>query len=225
MKIKSLVLAALALAGAAQGAVTLQFSTTTTYVGGFQNGAGSINGTAARMVWGVIVSGTNGVFEGASTTAPYLNGFSLAATTTGISLSLLGGGATDDRLYIASAVMASNTAATDGSAIGDNRILSFAGLTFGGTGDGLANGGDKFAVVWFDVTSLGGTSAEGLKYGILENAGFVLPNDGATSPFGAPFAGADPSKPLTYTLGVAVPEPSTALLGLLGVAGLIRRRR
>lgn len=221
MKLKSLILAAIALAGAAQGAVTLQFSTTSVYVGGFQNGAGSVNGAAARMVWGVIVSGENATFEGASTTTPYDDGFSLAANATGIPLSLLGGGLTDDRLYIASAVMAQNSAATDGSAIGDNRILTFSNLNFGGT----AGAGDKFAVVWFDVTTLGGTAGQGLKYGILENAGFVLPNDGSTTPFGAPFAGPDAPKALGFTAGQAIPEPTTALLGLLGLAGLIRRRR
>lgn len=223
MKAKLFVLAAALAAGVAQGAVTLQFSTTTVYVGGFQNGSGSINGPSARMVWGVIVSGDNGVFEGASTTTPYDDGFSLAATTSGIALSLLGGGATDDRLYIASAVMAQNAGAVDGAAAGDNRILSFSGLTFNGT----AGAGDKFAVVWFDQLTLGGTAGEGLKYGILENAAFVLPNDGSTTPYGVAggFTGADPSKPMDYALGVAVPEPSIALLGALGIFGLVRRRR
>ena len=176
------------------------------------------------MVWGVIVDGDGDGIDAVTSSTNYASGFSTAASATGSILSLYNAGgnvATDDRLYIAAAVMASNTAATDGSAIGDNRILTFSNLTFGGT----AGAGDKFTVVWFDLTTLGGTAAEGLKFGLLDNAGFTLPNDGSTTPFGAPFAGADPSKPMNFVVGAPIPEPSVAILGLLGALGFIRRRR
>jgi hypothetical protein len=217
MKIKVLLLAALASLGAAQGAVTLQFSTTSIYVGGFQNGSGDFNGPEARMVWGVIVDGAGDGLD--HTTTNYASGFSLASNATGTDLTLVGGAATDDRLYIAGAVMAQNASAIDGAAVGDNRILTFSNLNFGGS----AGAADHFYVVWFDVTALGGTAGDGLKYGILDNAIFNLPNDGSTTPFSAPFEGADPSKPMNFFVGV--PEPSVALLGVLGVFGFLRRRR
>jgi len=221
MKLKSIVIAAVALAGAAQGAVTLQFSTTSVYVGGFQNGAGNINGASARMVWGVIVDGDGDGFDNVTTTTNYASGFSLGANANGTNLSLVGGGVTDDRLYIASAVMAQNTSAVDGAAIGDNRILTFSNLVFGGT----AGAADTFRVVWFDVLTLSPavTATDGLKFGMLSDPSFVLPNDGSTTPFSGNFVGADPSKPMNFIVGV--PEPSVTLLGALGVLGLIRRRR
>lgn len=219
MKLKTFVLSAIALAGAAQGAVTLQFSTTSVYVGGFQNGTGGINGASARMVWGVIVDGDGDGFDNVNTTTNYASGFSLAASATGTNLNLVGGASTDDRLYIAAAVMAQNGSAVDGAAIGDNRILTFSNLVFGGT----AGANDAFRVVWFDVLTLGGTAADGLKFGMLSDAAFSLPNDGATTPFSGNFVGADPSKPMNFIVGV--PEPSVALLGALGVFGLVRRRR
>jgi hypothetical protein len=219
MNPKVSLLAALSLIGISQGSVTLGFSTTTVYVSGFQNGAGSINGPEARMVWGVVVDGEGDGFDGAGPTIPYDDGFTLAYSNTGTALNRWDGTATDDRLYIASAVMASNTFANDGTAVGDNRILTLAAIQFAGS----AGVGDRFAVIWFDTTTLGGTAGEGLKYGLLENINFTLPNDGFVVSYASSFEGADPSKPLTAALDV--PEASTALLGLLGVVGLARRRR
>ena len=93
------------------------------------------------------------------------------------------------------------------------------GVSFGVNGIGT---GDAFRIIWFDTTVTGGTALAGQEYGTLENAAFLIPGDGATVPFTTLFAGADPLKQMTHTF---VPEPSAALLGLLGVAGLLRRRR
>lgn len=231
MKARLLILPILCLAASAQGAVTLGLSSTTNYLGNFLNGAGSANGASARMVWGLIVDADrNGFAGGVDAANPYMNGFSLAANVNGLALTTLTGGASDDVLYIASAVMAQNANATDGSAIGDNRLLTFTGMIY----SGAVNAGDNYAIVWFDQLALGGTAPKDLKYGIYtppatDVASFgkanLLPADPGNYNIGAVFAGPDAAKTMDFRLGTAVPEPSTVLLGALGALGLLRRRR
>lgn len=208
------------------GAVTLQFSSTTNYLSNFANASGTAIASdgSNRMVWGLIVDTLGNGFGGASAATPYRHGFSLAGNTTGISLTTTTDGldtvASDDVLFIASAVMASSTAATppDSSLTNMNRVLSFTSMNYGG---GVAQG-MSYAIVWFDQLALGGTSLEGQKYGIFAT-GLLLPADPGTYNVSASFAGADPLKTMDYVL--TVPEPSAALLGALGVLGLLRRRR
>ena len=83
---------------------------------------------------------------------------------------------------------------------------------------------DEFALIWFGngITS-GDTLEVGANYGILTNPVFVLEGDGVLDR-NSPFAG--PEGPFAANLVVqGVPEPSAALLGLIGVLGMLRRRR
>ena len=100
------------------------------------------------------------------------------------------------------------------------------------------NFGTVNKVIWFDVTALSGTSATGTKYGMFEIpstpitvaagttiAGNTLGADPGTYNYSPAWAGADTLKPMSFTLGEAVPETSTSLLGALGALALLRRRR
>lgn len=110
---------------------------------------------------------------------------------------------------------------------GDNpgTIYDIANITLGI--NGLASA-QSFQVVWFDGNAIG----------TLSDASFTLPNDGELKDYPNPFVGTDPVRQagLAYsgTSGtstgpgatfVAVPEPSAALLGVIGALGLLRRRR
>jgi len=229
MKTKLIVGSLLCMAASAHAAITMSFSSSSAALGNFQNGAGSADN--ARMVWGIVVDSAGDGFD-ATALNPYLNGFGLAANATGIQLSTTTGGLCDDVLYVASAVMAQNAAVTDGAPIGQNRILSFTGLTLN-AGLGV-NTGDKMAIIWFDTLALGGTATLGEKYGLYElphtDAGgglFVdlVPLDGTNNAFSPAFAGVDPPKSMGFAAGAPIPEPSAALLGALGALGLLRRRR
>jgi hypothetical protein len=85
-----------------------------------------------------------------------------------------------------------------------------------------------FAIIWFDSTSKSDL-APGLNYGLIRNSDLASPNLIAPSPdtggevsFSSNFSGVESISSTNLTL---VPEPSTALLGLLGLAGLLRRKR
>jgi len=207
MKIKSLLAGLLVLGGVANAAVTLQFSTTSIFATNFANGAG-VGGS--QMVWGIVVDASGNGFSTTSYTPGfnYTGNLSTGAVFTG----------TDDVLYLAPAVMTLTTNTNDGGAIGLNRITTLTSLVMTGN----VSTGDSFAVIWFDKTAVGGASAGGDKFGIFQNAAFVLPADTATQSFASVFTGADSLKTMT---GQLVPEPSVALLGALGAFGLIRRRR
>jgi hypothetical protein len=234
MKIKLLsVITTALLANMASGAVTLSFSNATNWLSNFANGSGSsidtpeIAGSENRLVWGIIVDSDNNGFAGANAENPYDDGFSLAANTTGILLNNTNGGSSGDVLYIASAVMASSTTALAGEGVANvNRLLTFSGLTFNATLG--AGAGDKYAIIWFDRTTLGGTATVGTKYGIFELPDAIdnLPPDGTNaSTYPAQFAGVDGLKTMGFAAGLAVPETSTSLLGALGALALLRRRR
>ena len=84
--------------------------------------------------------------------------------------------------------------------------------------------GDSFALIWFERGFIEGDAVTfGTNYGILENANFLVPSNSASNePFGSNFNGTDPIRSANLAV---IPEPSTALLGLLGLAGLLRRKR
>lgn len=219
----------------AQGAVTLTLSNGTSgALSNFATGAGTssdVSNVTNRMVWGILVDSSGNGF----TAGGYNSGFSLAANNTGIALSDKSSVLTDDVLYIASAVMASSSTAIDAPAPGEvaanqNRLLSFTSLNYN-VGLGVT-AGDKIAIIWFDTTTLGGTAPNGMKYGVFQlphttdGTEFVdvLPTDnGGSYVFAPAFAGSDSLKTMAFTAGV--PEPSAALLGAIGVLGLLRRRR
>jgi len=239
----NLVLGALAcMVVSANAAITITFSNNTTgALSNFLNGAGSSTdptNVANRMVWGILVDAAGDGFDAITSSTSYDNGFSLAANANGFALNLNTTVATDDVLYVASAVMASSNTAIN-TPLGEvpanqNRLLSFTGFNYN-TVLGV-NAGDRIAIIWFDTLTLGGTAADQLKYGIYElpnvsydggtNFANVLTTDnGGAYVFASAFAGADSAKSMGYTLGSPIPEPSAALLGAIGALGLLRRRR
>lgn len=213
-------LALFATLASASATVTLQFTITPNAAAGWANSAGQNNQT---LVWGVIVdssgNGFNGVnfnsFDGGSyaSSASYDGGFSLAANVTGTLALTVGGVATDDIIYIGASNMA--TGGTFDGATGLAKITSISNMVYGA---GI-NPGDSYAIVWFDTTARG--TAQG-NYGIYRESWMTLPNDPGTYDVSVNFAGAELDKTTNLTL---VPEPSAALLGMLGALGLLRRRR
>ena len=251
MKVKITLLTIMALAGAAQAAVTLGFSTSTNISEGWANSAGSKN---AAMVWGIIVDVDGDGFDGLAgvpTTSVdggllYGNGVAkyepgiLRSGTSGtgaipggqaLSVTIAGVKTTTDDLIFFS----SNLMAIVGS---EARATQLAGMAYGA---GMAGGGaapDAYAFVWLDATTLGGAVVQpGDLYGAWTKAGStaantatVLPADpgsytaGTNGPAG--MWGADNTAGLKVaSLMFGGPEPSTAMLGALGALGLLRRRR
>jgi hypothetical protein len=197
--------------------MTLQFASTSSVLTNLQNSAGQTNQT---LVWGIVVDTTGNGFAPGT----YSPGFSVSDNAVGNSPNgqflSTASGASDDLLFISSNLM--TLSGTGDNSTGFARPTNLTSLNY-------VNGvtqNDNFALIWFDFTTkTGQVAGEGSKYGFLTNAGFVLPADAGSSVTFAPlFAGPDPARPANLTFGV-IPEPSTALLGLLGVLGLVRRRR
>ncbi|MBK1828126.1 hypothetical protein [Haloferula rosea] len=81
--------------------------------------------------------------------------------------------------------------------------------------------GNDFALIWFETSlSAGEATAPGLLYGTYTQANFVMPAAGSVTSFAPVAPGGNVDTAFT-----GIPEPSVALLGALGVLGLIRRRR
>lgn len=226
---KNTLLSVIALAGlcsVASATVTYQFSSTSVFATNFLSGSGASNAT---MVWGIVVDAAGNGFSGANAETPYDAGFtySSASTLGGVALSTVNSSAvvtaSDDVLYISGNLMNLTTNTNDSATLGLNRITNLSGISY--TLPGVA-AGDNFRVIWFDITALGGVSADGTKYGMFQMpSNNTLLADPGVYPVSAAFAGADDAKAMSFTLGTAVPEPSVALLGALGVFGLMRRRR
>lgn len=206
-------------AGSAPATVTLQFSTASIYATNWANAAGAGGST---LVWGIIVDTAGNGFEdfysSSGVTFTGATGQSLHVGTTGAP-----GPLTDDYLFLSpNAMSLTNSSGTDATVSGMNRITSIANIPYGTAGIGS---GDAFRLVWFDRTVLNGNSPSFLeKFGFFGDASFVIPPDGNTQPFTSIFVGADPLKPMNTHFDIT-PEPSSALLGLLGAVGLLRRRR
>jgi hypothetical protein len=213
-----------ALASSASAAVTYQFSSTANFATNFLNGTG---GNTSTMVWGIVVDALGNGFAGASEETPYDAGFAYSANAgNGVTLSTVNTSnvttATDDVLYISSNLMNLTSTNAIGELVGVNRITNLSSINYSGN-VGLS---DAFRIVWFNVTALSGNSADGTKYGLFEMPSLnTLQADPGTYNVSAAFAGQDAPKAMSYTLGTAVPEPSIALLGALGIFGLVRRRR
>ena len=88
------------------------------------------------------------------------------------------------------------------------------------------NSGDSFALIWFERGfSAGDTLQVGDNYGILTDASFVVPADGASlEPLAPNFVGADPVRSATLTVQ-AIPEPSSVFLVLVSSSLFLLRRR
>jgi len=240
MKLKLAILASVFAAASAHATITAQISLTTAgngVLGGLQNSSG----TQGALVWGLVVDTAGDGFDGAvgtNASNSYSGGFSYIPTTTSGSYTgatdtdgqilSVNGVASDDVLFLSINLMATTTNANDGAA-NLFRPTQITALTLGQ--NGVATG-KSFAVIWFDATSFGGTSADGQKYGMVtgptgtpDAQTLVLPSDTSTTNYSKNFLGTETPRLASLTLGGAVPEPSTALLGMLGALGLLRRRR
>ncbi|GAA5128751.1 PEP-CTERM sorting domain-containing protein [Luteolibacter yonseiensis] len=222
-KILTVATAATLLCSAANGAVSLQFSDTNNVLTNFLNGAGN---NTTGMVWGILVDTQGNGFAGGN----YDPGFSLAATTNALTLTVSNGLASDDRLFIASANMVTTTTTADETPAGMNRILTMGNMNI----NSPVAFGQSYAIIWFDTTTRPTATTDGLKYGIFvppaTNVGLAntttankLPGADGTFSYAAIFDGPDAPKTMDYVLGV--PEPSALALGAIGALGLLRRRR
>ena len=193
------------------------------YATGFGDAASNIS---SGLIWGVVVDNDGDGFDvgnwdaGFTYTGGNTSGIPFSLTTTGLP--------SDDLLFINTSVTSNLSSNADGAVIGTGRVNSIVSVTFGSQ---LA-GGEAFGIIWFNRgIALGSVSADDQKYGFITSGtnaapAFLLP--GATSDtidYSAAFAGPDPVKTASFTLGVAIPEPSAAILGAIGSLGLLGRRR
>jgi hypothetical protein len=233
LSLTALLLSVNGIASAATIQVTMSFSSTTSYLSNFANGAGTsvvpplVAPALAsnRMVWGLLIDVSGNGFSGAGATSPLRGGFSLAANANGLVTTTTTNGsdsvASDDILVINSSVMAVNTTATppDSSLTNMNRVLGFGSLNLT---DSMQ--GKPMALIWFDTVTIGSTASNGMKYGVF-NLGLNTPTVAGNPSFASNFSGADSLKTMDFTLGTPIPETSTSLLGAIGALALLRRRR
>jgi hypothetical protein len=222
----AILLISAAAAATSFGSVSLQISLTTSG-NGVLAGLEKHDGMQDALVWGIIVDVSGNGFAGTTGTNPYDGGFSFATSLSPIALTVNGGNATDDVLYLSGAAMAKTTNVNDNAA-NQYRPTLIAGIPFGGA----VAANRAFAVVWFDKVGLIGTATTGTYYGVVTtpttvdpNQSLVLPADGAGLNYSKNFLGNEAANPANLSLGTPVPEPSAALLGGLGLLGLLRRRR
>jgi len=215
-------------AAVSQAAVTLTISAVTGSTSGVLTKLASSTGdTTSTKVWGILVDTLGNGFKTNSYLASTPISLAAGASTT---LQIASGTlavATDDVLIISGNLMVNtNNATLDGGSVASGNLarptqiasVPYTGFTVG----------NPFAIVWFDATTLGGTAVVGTKYGVYTNPGLILPADGSTLSFNSLFVGAESTtNTASNTLNSleVVPEPSAALLGAVGVIGLLRRRR
>ncbi len=213
MKIPHLLAFLLLGASSASATVTLQFGSTSIYATNWANGSGT---GGANMVWGIIIDTARDGFDFNS--SGYF--FNLSITAGGQSLKDGQGAASDDFMVISPALMTNVPNTNDGATLGQNRITALASVPYGESGIDV---GDSFVIVWFDRTALGGgQTGYGERFGIFSNPSLTIPADAQTFSYASAFTGPDALKPMSFGF---IPEPSSALLGLLGATGLLRRRR
>lgn len=209
-------LAALMMAVPSYATVTLQFSTASAKLTNIQNAAGN---AAGGLRWGIVIDTAGNGFDSNGTN---YDGFTFPSSGTGTFLANgVTATATDDFFYWGGGTTLATISGTDS---GTNAISSISSVPFGTNG---ISAGDPFALIWFDAA----TTNDGDKYGFLVISGgadpFVIPSDGSTTSYSPNFAGTDPVRLASNTLGVAgpVPEPSRVLLLGFGALSLVFRRR
>ncbi len=168
------------------------------------------------MQWGIIVdTGGDGFSNGA-----HYGAYAAGVTTAGFLSS--NGAATNDYYIPGTTTVDATTSGYkegNGTIPGNGSILDDLTVNLGSVGATSISAGQSFALVWFATN----TSGAGSSYGIVTDASFVLPADGASSvEFGAPFGGNDATRPASF---IIAPEPSRLLLLAFGMVGLVMRRR
>lgn len=217
--------AAVALTTAPCHAVTtLQFASSAEgFLTGLANSSGQINQT---LVWGIVIdTAGNGVKPGEylSTSLTYSDTQLLPK---GQSLSTEDG-TTDDLLLISANLMATVGTADNSTGLAKptNLNVYYSGDFVDGNAAINSAGGQQFWLIWFDTTTKTGQAVtKGDRYGMYRIPAFEVPFNtvGGTSSYASNFLGPDPANLASLTF---VPEPSSALLGLLGAASLLGRRR
>ncbi|WP_035609651.1 hypothetical protein [Haloferula sp. BvORR071] len=199
-------LLAVATLSAAHGAVTIAFNAP--FSGGMSSNFANSQGVVSNgMKWGIVVDTTGNSF---------LDSYDSVALVQGTSVALKANGfATDDRLVLALDLTSDSSQggqALEGDFLTPGGNGGISGISFALT-NGMARG-NTFFLVWFDETSG--------RFGALGSPQFVIPADGQTVTYAQVFEGVDPIRKASNGY---VPEPSSALLGLPGAFGLLRRRR
>ncbi|MFK7909364.1 MAG: PEP-CTERM sorting domain-containing protein [Akkermansiaceae bacterium] len=201
-------------------AITIAFSESFSSTGGIATNFANAAGTAANgLTWGIIVDNSGDGF---------LAAYDISGS--GTSAQIQGG---DDKLYISAQTTSDTTGQSEFSP-------TFVPEGFGGAGSLTAvsfnsphAANTPFAIVWFD-SSAAFDDASSSTAGILTNSDvtgtpFLIPSDdppGGTFAISAWARGDDPVRSATGLNITFVPEPSsTALIGLGGLALLLRRRR
>ncbi len=194
----------------ASGTATLQFSAP--YSEGIASNFANSSGVVTNgMRWGIIVDTGNNGFANSATN---YDAFAPGVVTAGF-LSV-GGTATDD-YYIPGGLTEDGSGALEGDfttpggpgAIGEDLVITLTG--------GVSMG-KPFAVVWFSNN----TSADGSRYGFLADGSFVLPADSSIGSFSSFFAGVDPIRSATKTLGVVAATSKLAVFDGSGTGGNAR---
>ncbi len=155
-------------------------------------------GQTTGITWGIVVDAAGDGLDGL-TPPGYRAGFTLANNT-------ILTGSNDDFLFL--------SAGTTVGAGGGGFLTQVAGVT---DAEGRA-----FGIIWFDSTVQAGETAGQLDtYGFYTQANFIIPAPGASVTI--PGITNTPTNAL-LPFGV-IPEPSAAILGAVGLLGLLRRRR
>jgi hypothetical protein len=209
MKLKlslSILLASLAFFSAAQATVTVVFNAP--FSGGMSSNLANTSGVVSNgMKYGILVDTTGNGIRGTYDPLAMTQGMSVVLTNFGAS--------TGDCLILATDLTSDSS---QGGALKEGDFT-----TPGGNGGvtgllfALSNGvaaGQSFRLVWYDAATD--------RLGVLASAQFIVPADGQTVTYAQVFEGVDPVRSAT---NIAFPEPSTALLGVLGALSLLRRRR
>lgn len=209
---KKLILSGLFLAmPAAHGVITIDFNDA--FNGGVSEGLANAAGTPTDgLVWGILIDTAD---DG---TLHCYGELSAMNSLEPIRLTTDSGNTSDDILFLATnptqdtSVLLEGDFATTG---GPGGIDGFVTIEIP-TGVSV---GDSFSLVWFD-------NVDPTMAGILSDLSFIIPADGSSVTYGDPFLGPDSPRAATgLKFGLAIPEPSSTLLMMLGGLGLVAHRR
>ena len=219
--IKKLLLSALftLLPQLGNAAMSLQFSTSSSTLNNIANSSSVVSN---GLLWGILVD-RNSVGFGAALLGVGLSLNDTSEIAPGFNFFI--GGTTNEPPFGTDF----KGPGTIGTTTGDlaPALSSVPGITLSSNGSDPFNPtGSDFALIWFD-TGVGNTAGTdsleaGDKYGLLTNGGFKLPSDGKDPEPYLFFTGEDGIRPANLAV---IPEPGTALLAFLSLAGLLRRKR